>query len=239
MWQMQTRQPYITLEQAPMPLEGDNCYVITCQTVKEEIEAHLPSGIPMVVVEFGLHNTPDKLHVRLQDEIDKAPAGATILLGYGLCGGGADGLRAGRHRLVIPRAHDCIALFLGSREAYHEQSSAERGTYYVTKGWLTIDGDGPIGQYEKMVEKYGPEKGLRLARLAFENYTRLAFIHTGNYEAEKYRELAEQVAELYQLRFEEIPGSPHWVKALIHGPWDPERFLVVEPGGVVQMRDFM
>ena len=36
-----------------------------------------------------------------------------ILLGYGLCGNGLDGLSARHTRLVLPRAHDCIGLLMG------------------------------------------------------------------------------------------------------------------------------
>lgn len=213
-------------------------YIIACTVVWEEMQSHVPAGTPALVLEFGLHNSPERLRQRLQEEIDKVPPGCTIVLGYGLCGGGMDGIRAGEHRLVIPRAHDCIALFLGSLERYEEQMRQERGTYYVTKGWLTIEGDGPLGQYQRMVEKFGPEKGERLARLAFEHYTRLAFINTGNYEVEYYRNLARQVAEWYRLRFEEVPGSPEWIKDLAQGRWDSRRFVIVEPGGTVKMTDF-
>ena len=37
-----------------------------------------------------------------------------IVLAYGLCGRGTAGLRPLRHKLVIPRAHDCITVFMGN-----------------------------------------------------------------------------------------------------------------------------
>src|SRR5512137_2941225 len=138
-------------------------HVIACATVMEELRPHLPPETSVRQLDFGLHRHPEKLKERLQQEIDEAPAGHTILLGYGLCGGGAEGLRAEHNRLVIPRVHDCIALFLGSREAHQAQTAQEVGTYYLTKGWLTIDGDDPLGQYERLVTKYGPERGPEIA----------------------------------------------------------------------------
>ena len=61
------------------------------------------------------------------------------------------------------------------------------------------------------------------------NYKRLAFINTGQYEIERFREYAQKTAENFDLRFEEIEGSPALVKKMVIGPWDDE-FLVVAPG---------
>jgi hypothetical protein len=41
----------------------------------------------------------------------------------------------------------------------------------------------------------------------------------------------------FNLRFEEIEGSPALVKKMVFGPWDSE-FLVVEPGRTIQYIDF-
>ena len=213
-------------------------YALACATVYEELEPYLPADTVLKRLEFGLHMNPDKLRQRLQMEIDAVPAGHTILLGYGLCGGGLDGLSAGDHRIVVPRAHDCIALFLGSREAQEAQVAQEAGTYYVTKGWLEAEDHGPVTEYERLVERYGPEKGLYLARLAFTNYTRLALINTGNYQIERYRDMSRQLAELYELRFEELPGSNALTHALAAGDWD-DRFLIFEPGETISLVHFL
>lgn len=211
-------------------------YVIACATVTEELRPYLPAGTIVLEREFGLHRDPAQLRAELQKEIDAAPAGYTILLGYGLCGGGADGLRAGKSRTVIPRVHDCIALFLGSREAHQQQVAQEVGTYYLTKGWIEVDS--LETQYDRLVKKYGPERGPEIARLAVENYTRMALINTGHYDIERYRQTARRWAEMYKLRYEEIPGSPALVKAMAAGEWD-ERFLVIEPGQTITLEMFL
>jgi hypothetical protein len=213
-------------------------YVIACATVCEELEPHLPEETILTRLDFGLHLHPDRLRERLQIEIDAVPAGHTILLGYGLCGGGLDGLCVGEHRVVAPRAHDCIALFLGSREAYETQSAIEAGTYYLTKGWLEAEEHGPVTEYERLVARHGPERGAYLARLAFANYTRLALIHTGNYQIEQYRDMARRLADIYELRFEELTGSNAWIRALAAGEWD-ERFLTFEPGDTITLSHFL
>ena len=43
--------------------------------------------------------------------------------------------------LVVPRSHDCIALFLGSDAEYHEQFRHFPGTYYVSAGWVEEKGE--------------------------------------------------------------------------------------------------
>jgi len=69
-----------------------------------------------------------------------------VVLGYGLCGNGLHGLKAGRHTLLAPRADDCIALLLGSYQAYRREFDAEPATYWLSKGWLE-SGSNPLQEY--------------------------------------------------------------------------------------------
>jgi hypothetical protein len=76
-----------------------------------------------------------------------------------------------------------------------------------------------------------------MTQIMLKNYKRIGFINTGQYEIERYREYARRIAEEFNLRFEEIDGSPALVKKMLFGPWD-EEFLVVEPGQTIQYTDF-
>jgi hypothetical protein len=76
-----------------------------------------------------------------------------------------------------------------------------------------------------------------MTKLMLKNYKRLAFINTGVYEIERYRDYARNTAEKFELRFEEIDGSPALVKKMVFGPWDGE-FVVVSPGETVSYQDF-
>ena len=212
--------------------------VIACATVIEEISPFLPADIPSETLDFGLHLHPQELRQSLQDRIDLASHHADVLLlGYGLCSMAVVGLHATTAHLVIPRVDDCISIFLGSCGAYREQAKKEPGTYYLTKGWMEV-GDSPFEEYKRLVDKFGEARAERMTRLMLKNYTRLGFINTGQYQIERYRELARQTAEKFSLRFEEIDGSPVLVKKLVFGPWD-EEFLVVEPGQTIQYTDFV
>jgi hypothetical protein len=212
--------------------------VIACATVIEEMSPFLPGDVSSETLDFGLHLRPDSLRKTLQEKIDNASERADVLmLGYGLCSMAVVGLRATMAHLVIPRVDDCIAIFLGSCAAYRAQFKKEPGTYYLTKGWIEV-GDSPFSEYQRLVEKYGEAKAKWMIQLMLKNYTRLGFINTGQYEIERYREYARQTAEQFNLRFEEIEGSPALVKKMVFGPWDDE-FVIVEPGQTIQYTDFV
>ncbi len=212
--------------------------IIACATVIEEMLPLLPAGIAHQVLDLGLHTDPNNLRAALQTLIDESSQQAdTIILGYGLCANAVIGLRATNCTLVIPRVDDCIAIFLGSRSAYHEQFHAEPGTYYLSKGWIEA-GDGPLAEYERIAARRGPERAEKLMRLMLRHYTRLVLINTGPHELERYREYARRTADRFDLRYEEIEGSQDLVNKMIQGPWDDE-FVVVPPGGVIRYQDFM
>ena len=218
-------------------LYSANRRVIACETVIEEMLPFLPSDVPHEVLDFGLHINPTELKKVLQEKIDEAsPKADVLLLGYGLCSMAVVGLKATTATLVIPRTDDCIAIFLGSCAAYKEQAKKEPGTYYLTKGWIEV-GDTPFEEHKLLIEKYGEEKAERMTHLLLKNYKRLAFINTGQYEIERYRTYSKETAEKFNLRFEEIDGSPALVKKMVFGPWD-EEFVVVSPGETVSYKDF-
>lgn len=227
---------------SPTPDRWNDLYsarrrVIACATVIEEMLPFLPGDMPHEVLDFGLHINPAELKKVLQEKIDEASQKAEVLLlGYGLCSMAVVGLKATTATLVIPRTDDCIGIFLGSCNAYKEQARKEPGTYYLTKGWIEV-GDTPFEEHKLLIEKYGEAKAERMTRLLLKNYKRLAFIDTGVYEIERYREYARKTAENFGLRFEEIDGSPALVKKMLFGPWDDE-FVVVPPGETITYLDF-
>lgn len=220
-----------------LSLYGARRRVIACATVIEEMLPLLPEDVPHEVLDFGLHLRPDELKKTLQQKIDDASQQADVLLlGYGLCSMAVVGLQARTAHLVIPRVDDCIAIFLGSCAAYKEQARKEPGTYYLTKGWIEA-GDTPFEEHKQLVEKYGEQRALRMTRLLLKNYKRLAFINTGQYEIDHYRSYARSTAQAFELRFEEIEGSPALVEKMVHGPWDDE-FVVIAPGETVRYTHF-
>lgn len=211
--------------------------VIACATVIEEMLPLLPEGIATETLDFGLHLTPEKLRARLQAAIDAASAETeTIILGYGLCSLAAVGLTSSTSTLIIPRVDDCIAIFLGSDAAYKTQAQQAPGTYYLTKGWIEVS-DTPFTEYTRLLERYEPERAKRMIKLMLKNYTRLAFINTGQYDQERYRAYARKMAEQFDLRYEELPGSTALIQKMISDPSEAD-FVIARPGEVIQYADF-
>lgn len=211
--------------------------VIACATVIEEMLPLMPSDFAYEVLDFGLHLIPNSLKVRLQEAIDAASLDYdTLILGYGLCSMAVVGLVARDCTLVIPRVDDCIACFLGSREAYTAQNKKEPGTYYLTKGWIEVS-DTLLDEYRRSIEKYGQERADRIMRIMLKHYKRLVYIDTGTENQQYYREYARNVADKFSLRFEEVQGSNDLIYRTLYGPWDDD-FVVTRPGQTIQYTDF-
>ena len=216
----------------------ERCKLIACAAVVEEMLPSIPSAMSYEILDFGLHTDPKSLKLALQNAIDyAAPNIETILLGYGLCAQAVVGLRSGSRTLIMPRVDDCIAIFLGSAAEYQKQYSSVPGTYYLTWAWIEFE-DTPFSGHDAMVERYGEKIACRITNQILKNYTRLAFINTGNNKLEYCREYARRMAERFNLRFEEIQGSDAIIKKMLYGSWDDAEFVITPPGKIVSFFDF-
>jgi hypothetical protein len=212
--------------------------VIACSIMKQELLKFGSDEVSFIFLEQGLHNTPEKMKEMIQQEICKVDQrGNTIILGYGLCGNGVVGIRSEHQTLVIPRVHDCISLFLGSRGKYAEEHKKEPGTYYLTRGWIE-EKDSPLGAFEKYCQRLGKEKAEWGVREQFKSYTRIAFVHTGIQISEAHREHAIQNAQFLGLKYEEIEGSLAFFEKMFQGSWDGD-FVILTPGEEVTQELFL
>lgn len=211
--------------------------VLACATVIEELEPLLPDSVDVEMLDFGLHLVPRNLKKSLQEAIDRAgKTYDTVILGYGMCSLAVVGLKATNCTLVVPKVDDCIAIFLGSGEAYSDQVKKEPGTYYLTKGWIEVS-DTLWDEYKRTKERYGEETADRIMKIMLKNYKRLVYIDTGVDDQDSHRKEAQRIAEMFGLRFEEVQGSNQLVKKIVQGPWDDE-ILVVPPGEQIKYTDF-
>jgi hypothetical protein len=202
------------------------------------------SNVTTVFLDYGLHSIPKQLKQALQEQIDSIPEPSLIVLGYGLCGNGLHEIRSGKHTLVIPRADDCVAIFMGSRQRYMDQFNANSGTYYLTKGWFEVGSD-PLSEYEKLVKKYGPETSDWLMQTQYQHYKRLVFVAHSTEDLETYRPRALEVAkycERFEMVYEEYLGSRDFLNqisaALVDQQKLPPEFIVVSPGSTLTQEMF-
>ncbi len=213
--------------------------IIACKVMEREMRQCQNNDTLFVFLDQGLHRTPNKLRERVQREIDRTSDTdeCFILLGYGLCGNGTVGVQARANPLVLPAVHDCISLFLGSVERYHEEFRKESGTYFLSPGWIE-EGDTLLHLHEQCKKKYGAETADWIIEEEFKNYQRIALIDTKVCPIQKFRDESKRNAKFLNLKYEEIPGSLAFFEKFLSGDWDHD-FLLIEKGQKVTQDMFM
>ena len=224
--------------------------IIACAIFRDALHALIENGTASVIVmDYGLHLTPQKMKDAIQAHIDGLDRPHLVLIGYGLCGNGLVGVQSRRHTLVIPRVDDCIALFLGSRAAYLRAFQENPATYYLTPGWLECGGE-PWSSFQECSAKYGPDKAGWIADAMYQHYRKLCFVAFSPEELARYRPRALQVAgfcrERWNWQYEERTGSDELLRRLIGVgtgpaaiPGSGDDFVVVGPGREVRQEFFM
>lgn len=226
--------------------------VIACEVFSKLIHqaaARTQNILDAEFIELRSHVKPGELRQKIQSIIDRTPSGYdAILLGYGLCGNSTAGLTARSVQLVIPRAHDCCTLFLGSRAAYMEHFGSTPSAmwysacYYECLGeWYNggaagASADDGEAWYGELTEKYGKENAdyiVEMMKMKNE-LDFITYIELDGFDRPdilgSFRRYAEESGK--KARF--VKGSTRLIDALVSGKWDGEEFLVVPPGAEIE-----
>jgi hypothetical protein len=225
--------------------------ILACEVIARELyycAARARNTVEMELFPQGLHDNSDTCRTELQQRID-AIAGnqfGAVALGYGLCNNALAGLRATHHKLVIPRAHDCITFLLGSKERYSAEFGKHPGTYWYSAGWLEhperggkrVEYDQKSGlarqmAFDEMVKKYGQENAEFISSImsAWQmHYDRAVYIGYPFNAELGYDEKVKAICAEKKWAYDELPGDLTLLQALLDGEWDEDRFLVLHPG---------
>jgi len=217
--------------------------LLACRVFEREIALHAAGAAHIVETRFfevGLHDRPHQLRSVLQAELQLLESRddiEAVVLAYGLCGRGTAGLQPARHRLVIPRAHDCLTVFMGSKEVYAEHQRHCPTCYYYTPGWNRERRVPGLEREEAiktdLAEKFDADDVAYLLEIEREQWAMhdtATYIDLGTDDAETEADYARRCAAWLGWRFERLRGDPGLLRDLLWGHWDAARFQIVEPG---------
>ena len=238
--------------------------LIACKSMSREL-SYLASQSPNIIditwMRQGYHDVPDVLNKTLQAEVDAVenrsdphtnalawhepnPRTGTqddfdaILIGYGLCSNGVVGLHSDKYTLVIPRGHDCITLFLGSKERYAKYFKEMPGCFWYTASWIE-NCSMPCKEVHEKEWDYYRDQGYDEEDLEFmmesmqgwtKSYHNAAYIQMPYYENPEHQKFTKEAADYFGWEYTHLDGDPSLMERLINGPWDEKDFLVVPPG---------
>lgn len=221
--------------------------IIACNIFKKEIENLMDRyevDERVIFIEQGLHNTPPKMKEKLQQvileleedrEFLKKYEGIVLL--YGLCGNGTLGLQAKKIKLIIPRAHDCMTLFLGSKERYKNILDNNKGVYWYNHAWIDQT---PMPSKKQMeiskrdyYEYYDEDNAEYLYELELQGlmqYRYCLLIKSPLVDNEQYRDfIINEVCHEFNWQYKEETGDNTLIENLVNGIFNDSEVLILSP----------
>jgi len=230
-----------------------NLKLIACNVFQREAclcLASTPHLVDPEFIELGAHVNPARLRARLQERIDAIDQGPVaydaLMLLYGVCGNAGVGLQARRFPLVIPRAHDCATILLGSRGRFLEvfgdnPSRPFSSVGYQERGVESYRAEGGVwdnagNTYEEYVEKYGEDNASYLWQTLHPPCADKTAIYIEMPEVSRpgVEERVQDRLNSEGFAMKREPGSLNLIRNLIHGVWNDDEVLIVPPGQVTR-----
>lgn len=208
--------------------------IVACKALTLEIEyvqEKLSTDIPVVWVDRGLHNFPTKLNTAVQEALDGLQGVDRVLLGYANCGNAIKGVTAGNFEIIIPKVDDCISILFNSQKA-REAYSAEYASMFMTDGWMDADHN-IVQEYYYMVDKYDEETAVQFTEMMYAHYRTMTYLDTGLYSIPDLMERTKIICDIAELETRTHPVELTYIEQLVAGPWSEDRFMHIEPGGVI------
>jgi len=200
------------------------------------------NDIQIRIIDKHLHTEPDKLRVELQKFLDNLTETFDfVVLGFGLCGGALNGLKSGKHTLVIPKSHDCITFYLGSKERYNEMvDKYENKCYWFTPSFFKQEYL-PVKSFndkkwQDYADKYDEDTAdylMEIELAPLKNYTHLMLVDDFSAPTEGMAGFAEQTANEYNWKIGVFDVVYDMFDMFFKGTYDENVFLTVLPENTV------
>ena len=236
--------------------------ILACEMIEDEVRLALEAlpereRFPLVWVESGLHERPEKLRAALQSLIELLDEGARdgkAVRVPSVRPGRGPAAERGEEVLVEPVEEVMLALgFCGSAlqglSAHHltlvfprvddcislllnrgcvrEEIPRNPRHYYLTRGWFSHEGS--LKQsFDDWDQRYGTERAARLRKTLFAGYERISLIDTKAYDVEECVDQSREVADNLELGHGIVEGSVQLLERLFKGERDSE-IVVVPP----------
>ncbi|MFH1833984.1 MAG: DUF1638 domain-containing protein [bacterium] len=237
--------------------------ILACEMMEDEVRLALEAVAlgerpPLVWVESGLHDRPDRLREALQRLIDLLDEGALAGSPVGLPSlrpGNGPAAERREDVLVGPVSEVVLALgFCGkgleglvarrlslvfprvddcislflNHGCPREDIARDPRSYYLTKGWLSHDSS--VKQaFVDWTAQYGEERAASLRKAMFQGYERVTLIDTQAYDVADCLDQSQAYADELQLDHVIVPGSTQLLERLFRGERGSE-IIAVPPG---------
>ena len=249
------------------PGPSSSSIILACEMIDDEVKlvlerrAEQAGSFPLVWIESGLHDRPEKLRDHIQSLLDlldaAALAGEPAVLPSVEPGRGP-GAERSTEVSVSPVADVLLALGycgnglqgLVSRTARlvfprvddcislflnhgccRADIKRDAHAFYLTKGWLAHN-NALLDSHNEWVQRFGAEKAHHLRKASMSAYQRYTLIDTGAYDVGEQIPTVQMMADDLELEQTLVPGSLQLLERLVAGPWDSE-VVVVPPGEAI------
>ena len=243
-----------------------NVVILACEMLEDEINLVLQSvptseRFPLIWVESGLHDRPEKLKAALQILIDLLDKGAqtsstatlpSLLPGQGplhercisvevepvaeirlALGFCGKGLLGliSQHLTLVFPRVDDCVSLFLNSGCTREEIPRDARSYYLTAGWFRHNSSFNEA-FGEWERKYGVERAASLRRAMYRGYERVNLIDTHAYKVDDYIDLCQDYAKELQLQPGIVPGSVQLLECLLTGNFNSEIVTVV-PGEAI------
>jgi hypothetical protein len=237
--------------------------ILACEMIEDEVRLALTSlpaeaRPPLVWIESGLHDRPERLKAALTELIGRLDEGAregkpvtvpSVRPGRGPAAERRQEVQVGpvdevilalgfcgnalkglgaEHLALVFPRVDDCISLLLNHGCVREEIPRNPRSYYLTRGWFDHESS-MTEAFEEWTERFGRERAETLRATMFAGYEQVNLIDTQAYDLEECIPKSRSVAEDLKLDHGVVTGSVQLLEKLFRGERDSE-IVVVPPG---------